>query len=215
MLLLASCSSSEQASQQAAQAFETWTQSARAGARDEALCHGLGLIKHPAFTCADMLTYAAQVNPSSRQYSAWRARECVETVCGEFWATTTTAADRAGNPVDETVIVKQDDGRYRIYLYQSSSMVEAFRAAHPTEAEDGKDPLQAGYDALTNRFPSLYSYPPCHGITISSSKLQGALIAQDAIDPDAIDRLATNCPDRFCLGLVGRKIAPVCMDAVH
>jgi len=186
-----------------------WFDQAQAGARGDDLCHGLGLLKHSEFTCADMLTHAAQIDPASRSSPVIQPIDCFAGVCGEFYEVTMTGRDGSGNEVDESVVLKRDGGTLRIYWYRSDTMLAALRAAQPP-ADDAKDPLQVAYDEVVARYPSLYEYPPCYGVRPSSSNMIGKPTAMDGLNTDEIDGLAATCGESFCLALVGNKIATLC-----
>jgi len=191
--------------------LSNWYAQAAAGKRDEGLCHGLGLLKHPAFTCVDMLDHAARVDRSSSSPSSITSIDCFAGVCGEFYEVALSGRDNAGNEIRETHVLKRDDGMLRVYWYRSDTMMAALRAANPAPDEDAKDPLQTAYDEIVARYPSLYEFPPCYGVRASSSNMAGALMAKDAIDTDAVAHIAQSCGEKFCFALVGEKIAPLCL----
>lgn len=189
---------------------QQWFALAEAGNGDETSCHGLGLLKHPAVTCTQMLDYAGQVDPGTRRIADVTPRECFDSVCGEFIELNFTSLDDAGNEISETVLLKRDAGRLQTYWYRSNTLLASLRAANPEPDEEGKDPQQLSYDALVARHPSLYAYPPCYGTRPSSSNLVGDLMAKDAVDVNAVEGLAGECGDTFCFALVGNKIATLC-----
>ncbi len=185
-----------------------WFQKAGAGERGDDLCHGLGLLKHAQFSCADMLAGAAKIDPARRTIGRFKARDCFESVCGTFYELEFSGFDLAGNEVDETAILKQDEGQLRVYWYRSSTMLQALAASEPEEEE--KAPEQVAYDALTALFPSLYQYPPCYGVRPSSSNLRGDMFVMQNADVAQIEALAAACGEQFCFALVGQKIATLC-----
>jgi hypothetical protein len=189
---------------------QQWFALAKTGNGDETSCHGLGLLKHPAVTCTQMLEYAGRVDATSRRITGVTPRECFDSVCGEFVELNFTGFDDAGNEINETVLLKRDEGRMRTYWYRSNMLMASLRAANPEPDEDGKDPQQLAYDALVARYPSLYAFPPCYAIRPSSSNLVGDLMAKDAVDVTVVENLASQCPDTFCFALVGNKIATLC-----
>ncbi|XOV85044.1 MAG: hypothetical protein ACFHXK_07930 [bacterium] len=189
---------------------QQWFAAAAAGAVDEENCHGLGLLKHPQVTCAEMLEFAAEVDGAKRQIVDIRTRDCFASVCGEFVELTFTGQDLAGNETDETLLLKRDNGRLKTYLYRSNLLMTQLAAATPRAEENEKSPQQAAYDEVVARYPSLYSYPPCYDIRPTSSNLVGELLVRDNIDVEVVDTLATQCGDNFCLALVGNKIATLC-----
>ena len=188
-----------------------WFDKAQAGAQDENLCHGIGLLKHPSVDCSQMLRAAADIDPATRSLESINPQDCFSSVCGEFIEIRFDSRDLAGNEVRETALLKRDDGQFRMYWYRSDGLLAQIRADNPIEAEE-KDPQQVAYDEIIARYPSLYSYPPCYGVRVSSSNLAGDLMPIDAMDEAEIERLAATCPERFCFGLVGQKIAPVCLN---
>jgi hypothetical protein len=187
-----------------------WYDQAAAGARDEALCHGLGLLKHPEFTCTDMLEHASHIDRNTSSLPSITPLDCFAGVCGELYEVALTSRDRSGNEISETHVLKRDEGMLRVYWYRSDTMMAALRAANPDQDEQAKDPLQTAYDEVVARYPGLYEFTPCYGVRASSSNLVGALMAKDAVDTEEVMRLAQSCGDNFCFGLVGDKIAPLC-----
>ena len=185
-----------------------WFNQAQSGAQDESLCHGLGLLKNPSFTCADMLSWAAKVDPQTREIGRFKSHDCFQSVCGTFYELEFSGADPAGNEVHETAVLKQDEGQYRLYWYRSNLMQRAIAASAPVEEE--KAPEQIAYDKLTALFPSLYEYPPCYGARPSSSTLAGEIFVLDQAPVADLHDLAKTCPETFCFALVGQKIAPLC-----
>ena len=187
-----------------------WFSQASAGERGDDLCHGLGTLKHPQVSCADMLDHAARIEPFSRTPAPVNVRDCFGDVCGEFFEVNFNSLDLTGNEVRESAVLKRDDGVLRLYWYRSDSVLEQLRAANPTPTKQEKDPQQVAYDEVVARYPALYQYPPCYGVRVSSSNLVGALMPKDAMDEDAISEYAASCGENFCFALVGYKIAPVC-----
>jgi len=192
-----------------------WFDQAGNGARGDSLCHGLGTLKHPEISCAEMLEHAAEVDPQTRTISAVRSLECFGDVCGDFAEFEFSSTARNGNPLSETAVIKRDEGRIRLYWYRSDTLMALLRTRFPQDdpASEAKTPLQAAYDVLTANHPGLYEYPPCLDIRVSSSNLAGELMALDAIDEPAIEQAAAACSGQFCFALVGQKIAPVCMGS--
>ena len=160
----------------------SWFAQAEAGARDDTLCHGLGTLKHPEISCREMLEHAARVVPDSREISEVRPLDCFGDVCGEFVEVRLRSIDQAGSAVDETAVIKRDEGTLRLYWYRSDSLMASLRQRFPEPDELAKDPLQAAYDEITGRYPTLYQYPPCLDVRPSSANLVGELVARDQID---------------------------------
>ncbi len=180
------------------------------GTPQDAPCHGLGLLKHAEYSCSDMLSNAAQVDPSSRTLQSVLAIDCFADVCGDFMQSTFASLDIAGNEIHETVLVKRDQGQLRMYWYRTDAMLAALRQKNHRNQDDGKDPLHVAYAEVVARYPSLYEFPPCHGIRVTSTNLAGTLVRKDAIDVASMQAMASSCGELFCFGLVGDKIAPMC-----
>ena len=213
-VLAGACSDHEAVLRQQSLAFVTgWFQQAADGARQDALCHGLGTLKHPEISCNEMLEHAARVDAASRQVTSFGTRDCFGDVCGEFVEIGFTGVDRDGNDLRETAVLKRDDGALRMYWYRSDSLLTLLRPAKEDEDVNDKDPIQAAYDEITARYPALYSYPPCYGVRASSSNLVGELMSKDDLDVAAIEQRAAACGERFCFALVGNKVATLCPPA--
>ncbi|NOX49627.1 MAG: hypothetical protein GXP16_03710 [Gammaproteobacteria bacterium] len=97
-----------------------------------------------------------------------------------------------------------------MYWYRTDAMLDAIRQKNHRNKDDGKDPLHVAYAEIVARYPSLYEFPPCHGIRVTSANLAGTLVRKDAIDVSSMQTIASNCGKLFCFGLVGDKIAPMC-----
>lgn len=213
LLALGGCSDPKPSLEDAALTYlNQWFVKSSEPVEDDSRCHGLGLLKHPEFSCLDMQTYAANINNDTRHVVATRPRECMMNLCGDFFEIELESLDHAGNPVKETAVLKRDEGQIRLYWYRSEQMLEAYRAANPRPDKETKDPEQVAYDEITARYPLLYQYPPCYGVRATTSTLAGKLLKRDEIDVDAVTAMADQCGASFCFGLVGQKIAPLCPD---
>ena len=208
IVLAASCSQGPDPKQRSLEFLAQWFNQAASGAREDSLCHGLGLLKHPQFSCVEMLEFAARGDQGSRVVTGFSTDDCMQDVCGQFYQVSFSGADTAGNELNENIILKEDEGTLRVYLYRSNLMFSNM----PTEEseEEDKDPEQIAYDALTAQFPELYEYTPCYGVRPSSSNLRGELFAIEDADVKAINALAQDCGEKFCFALVGQKIATLC-----
>ena len=169
----------------------------------------MGVLKHAEFSCLDMQTYAAKVDPATRTITDVRRHECFASVCGNFLEIEMASTDLGGNPIRENAILKRDEGTIRLYWYRSDLMLADYKAANPDPKEE-KDPVQVAYDEITARYPELYQFPPCLDERVSSSVLMGEIAEKDQLDVANIERLASECGDSFCFSLVGQKIAPLC-----
>lgn len=186
-----------------------WFAQASAGVRDDSLCHGLGTLKHPEISCAEMLEHASRVAADSREVTSLKPMDCFAGVCGEFVEITFSSRDQAGNPLDETALLKRDNGTLRMYWYRSDTLLGLLRS-NDEEAIEAKESIQLAYDEMTTRYPSLYSYPPCYRVRPSSSTLVGELMEKDNMDVASVEQLADSCGEAFCFALVGNKIATLC-----
>jgi hypothetical protein len=205
---VASCAPQEDPQANSLNYLASWFSQAASGARDDALCHGLGLLKHNNFSCSQMLDYAASVDPERRQVTRFAAKDCFEKVCGVFYELGFSGFDLSGNEVEETAVLKQDEGKLRVYWYRNNMMYSGQQTEE--EQKEEKDPEQIAYDALTALHPSLYAYPPCYGVRPSSNNLAGELFKSNEADVSQIEGWAKACPEVFCFALVGQKIAPLC-----
>ena len=210
-LLVGACADKAAELQDASLAHaQYWFDQADAGADSDSNCHGLGLLKHPSVSCAEMLRAASRVDSGSRRISGITPRDCFDTVCGEFVELNFSGLDLAGNEINETLLLKRDNGQMQTYWYRSNALLAELQAANPPAQEDEKSPQQIAYDEVVARYPSLYSYPPCYDTRPSSSNLSGELMVRDKINVDAVEARATQCGETFCLSLVGNKIATLC-----
>ncbi len=208
--VLASCQDSGPSDGERAVAFlADWFAKASAGQRGDELCHGLGTLKHPQFTCAEMLAYAAEIDGASRTIKGTRSLKEFAGFPGSFLETEIDSTSRGGEPVSETAVLKQDDGILRLYWYRSDLMLKKLQAEADAQEEE-KHPEQKAYDELVARYPVLYAYPPCYGVRPSSSNLAGELVAMEEVDVDVIEGIAAECGTEFCFSVVGQKIAPLC-----
>ena len=188
-----------------------WFQNAEDGARDDSLCHGLGLLKHAQFTCAQYLEHAARIDPSSREVVSITPHDSFGSTAGQYLEIYFTAYDRAGNEVEENLLLRRDEGQFRTYWYRTDSLLALLAPSGSTEDNEvEKDPLQRAYDEIIARYPSLYQYPPCYQTRPTSANLAGELMPIDAMDVSTIDAIAATCDEAFCFALIGEKIAPLC-----
>ena len=204
------CADQPDNAQQALQGSLQWFEQAEAGQRDEKLCHGLGLLKHAQHSCSEYLAEAAKIDHATRTVDAIEPLDCFKDVCGVFFQLEFSGFDKAGNESRELLLIKRDNNISRVYWYRSKSMLDEVIAANAIIENNAKDPLQAAYDEITNRYPTLYSYPPCHKVRASSSNLVAKPMSRHQLDPQQIDALAAACGANFCFSLVGQKIAALC-----
>ena len=211
IVLISACTDKQAQLQDASLAHaQQWFALAGTGAEGDENCHGLGLLKHPGVSCAQMLSFASRVDSASRQITGITTRDCFESVCGEFVELNFSGQDQAGNEVNEMLLLKRDDGRMQTYLYRSNLLLSELGGENPETPVEEKNPQQIAYDEVVARYPSLYSYPPCYGIRPSSSNLVGELMQRDNMDVAAVEQQAQQCGATFCLALVGNKIATLC-----
>ena len=209
-LFIAACDSGPTPEQQAVAHALKWFAAAHDGHRDDSWCHGLGLLKHPSYSCADYLNQAAGITLESRSVIDVTPMDCYADVCGAFYQLEVEGMDAVGNERRELLLMKHDDGTMRLYWYRSDSMLREQQIAQEQQAEDDKDPIQVAYDTLTNRYPGLYEHPPCLDLRPSSSNLLADPVALDEIDPAVFDTLAQQCSSQMCITTVGRKYAALC-----
>jgi len=184
---------------------------AHQGNTHDHLCHAMGLLKHPQFSCSELLQHAARINPQSRQLSSNQTRKCVGSVCGEFYELTYRSSNHQGVEGEEIMLLKKDKGAFRVYWYRSASLMAMLTAADDKQQPgNGKSADQVAYDQLTEQYPGLYQYPPCYQVRVSSSNLRGQLTAPMDVDPGIIEQQAAACGAAFCLAFVGTKVASVC-----
>ena len=206
----------ERNTQEAILAFEEW--STVSNSLDSESCHAYGLIKHPETTCQEMLEHASRISSNERALISSRTLECFESVCGEFVELEIEGKDQQNRTVKEIVVLKKDNNAYKVYWYRSNSLLGAIedRSNSRSREQDSKyqkkqDELDSAYAYLTNKIPQIYQFPPCLDVRITSSNLAGKLIARDQVTLADFDSRAEKCEGELCIGLVGKKIAGVCM----
>ena len=169
------------------------------------------MLKDKQFECDDYLAAAQGIDPASRAIQEIRELECFEKVCGEFFEVRVTGTDNYGEHSEETVLLKRDDGVLKVYWYRSKLMLANIRRENERIEEASRSPMQAAYGRLTEKYPALYQYPPCpDDLRASSSTLKGTPQREDELQSAAFEEWAQQCPDTFCLAMVGTKIAGLC-----
>ena len=209
--LLGGCGEDRQALTSAGLVHLTeWFQLAADGERGDDHCHAFGLLEHPDVTCAEMLDHASRIVASERTVASTRFIECVEAVCGEFLEVELAGVDNAGRDVTEIAVLKRDDGRFRLYWYRTTSLIEALTPSTTDARPTDDDEDQKAYTRLTNEHRDFYQFPPCLDVRVSSSNMVGGLVRTNDIDIEDFETRSDNCPDTFCLAFVGRKVAGIC-----
>jgi len=185
-----------------------WFQIAASGQRGDEHCHAFGLLKHAEATCADMLEHASRIDANERIVTSTRFIECLETVCGEFLEVELEGIDSTGRNVSEIAVLKRDNESFRLYWYRTDSLISALQPGEHNDTPEDDD--RRAYTQLTNEHPSLYQFPQCLDVRVSSSNMVGALVRPSDIDTADFEIRTANCPDAFCIAFVGRKVAGVC-----
>ncbi len=211
----------EQTVSDALGALSQWFEDTRDDARPPQ-CHAFGLVKFPDASCEDMAAHAAMIVPASRVIERATPLKCFgpaeKEVCGEFVEVEFLSADRSQRSIRELAVLRRDNGKFRLYWYRSDSLYteltkRAEQAQSSTEVgqlEAKQERLEAAYNALIGRDPTLYAFVPCIDETASSSKMVGGLLDPDEISFALLTERAQRCPDRFCLTLVGTRLAALC-----
>ena len=211
-----------QALQAAAHWFDQATASQSSGNQAPA-CHAFGLIKFPDASCEDMTEHAAKLIPETREVDSIDLLECfgqgAKEVCGEFAEIWFRSKNAQGTEIKEGMVLKQDDGVFRVYWYRSDTLFSEL--ARRSEAEDAdslraqlarqQQRLQAVYTQLVERDPAIYQFPPCIDAQVRSSVMLGDLLASDEVSAQELEERAQNCSLQLCLALVGKKVAPLCL----
>ena len=185
-------------------------------------CHAFGLVKFYDASCADMYEHAAKIAPESRTITSSKLLKCygqgAQELCGEFVEIWLTSMDRRGNTIQEGAVLKRDDGVFRLYWYRSDALFttltqraeSADDQGYERTLEDKQTQLEAVYAEIVQRQPALYQFVMCTDASVSSSKLVGKPVAPKDISAADMASRALQCPENFCLALVGKRIAPLC-----
>jgi hypothetical protein len=104
-----------------------------------------------------------------------------------------------------------------LYWYRSDALFTTLtQRAESTDEDyeralkDKQTQLEAVYAEIVQRQPALYQFVMCTDASVSSSKLVGKPIAPKDISAADMTLRALQCPENFCLALVGKRIAPLC-----
>ena len=185
-------------------------------------CHAFGLVKFYDASCADMYQHAAKIKPESRTITSSQLLKCfgqgAQELCGEFVEIWLNSMDTRGNPIQEGAVLKRDDGVFRLYWYRSDALFTTLtkRAENTSDddnervLEDKQSELEAIYAEIVQRQPALYQFVMCTDTSVSSSKLVGKPVHPQDISATDMASRAQQCPEIFCLALVGKRIAPLC-----
>lgn len=183
-------------------------------------CHAFGLVKFHDASCADMYEHAAQIEPGSRKITSSKLLQCYgqgrQRLCGEFVQIWLTARNTSGNTIQEGAVLKRDEGVFRLYWYRSDALFTTLikRSEGDKDDEralkDKRAQLEAVYAEIVQRQPALYQFVMCTDASVSSSKLVGKPVNPKDISATDMASRAQQCPEIFCLALVGKRIAPLC-----
>ena len=182
-------------------------------------CHAFGLVKFHDASCADMYEHAAQIEPGSRTITSSTLLKCYgqgrQELCGEFVEIRLTARNTNGKKIQEGAVLKRDAGVFRLYWYRSDALFTTL--IKRTDDEDGERAperkqaqLEAVYAEIVQRQPELYQFVVCKEASVSSSKLVGKPVNPKDISTADMALRAQQCPEIFCLAMVGKRIAPLC-----
>ena len=73
-----------------------------------------------------MTEHAASLLPNTREIESVKLRECygqgAKEVCGEFAEIWFRAQDAQGTEIQEGMVLKRDDGTFRMYWYRSDTL---------------------------------------------------------------------------------------------
>lgn len=186
-------------------------------------CHAFGLLKFTDASCEDMVEHAAQLIPNTREIDSVALLECFgqgsKKVCGEFAEIRFQAQDSQGTQIREGMVLKRDDGVFRMYWYRSDTLFsELTRRSAAEEADSSRaqlalqqQRLQAVYTQLVERDPTIYRFPPCIDARVRSSVMLGELLIPTDVTGEELEERAKNCSLELCLALVGKKVAPLCL----
>ena len=186
-------------------------------------CHAFGLIKYTDASCQDMIDHAASLLPDTREIDSVKLLECygqgAKEVCGEFAEIWFQAQDAQGTRIKEGMVLKRDDGTFRMYWYRSDTLfTELTRRSEIQDADSTQaqlalqqQRLKAVYTQLVERDPAIYRFPPCIDAQVRSSVMLGGLLAPSEVSGKELEERAKTCSLQLCLALVGRKVAPLCL----
>jgi hypothetical protein len=170
-----------------------------------------------------MTEHAASLLPNTREIESVKLRECygqgAKEVCGEFAEIWFRAQDAQGTEIQEGMVLKRDDGTFRMYWYRSDTLfTELTRRSEIQDADSTQaqlalqqQRLKAVYTQLVERDPAIYRFPPCIDAQVRSSVMLGGLLAPSEVSGKELEERAKTCSLQLCLALVGRKVAPLCL----
>jgi len=190
------------------------------------VCHAFGELMFPAASCDDMYEHAKLIDPTSRRVDRINPLECFgygpQKVCGDFVEVWYRSKDLSGRDIKEGVVVKRDDGVFRLYWYRSDLLFTTL--ADRSDNADSKDQqadndqtlLESTYNQMVAEHPELYQYPPClNDIRVSSSTMVGKPIKLQHIRSTEISERAARCAVELCFALVGQKLTTLCPREHH
>lgn len=170
-----------------------------------------------------MIEHAASLLTDTREIDSVKLLECygqgTKEVCGEFAEIRFRSQDSQGTEVQEGMVLKRDDGIFRMYWYRSDTLfTELARRSEAEEADSTQSRmalqqqrLQAVYTQLVERDPAIYRFPPCIDARVRSSVMLGGLMAPNEVTGQELEERAKGCSLELCLALVGKKVAPLCL----
>jgi hypothetical protein len=126
--------------------------------------------------------------------------------------------DTRGNAIQEGAVLKRDDGVFRLYWYRSDALFTTLAKRAESVNDDNNEralenkqaELEAVYAKIVQQQPALYQFVMCTDASVSSSKLVGKPVNPQNISATDMASRAQQCPENFCLALVGKRIAPLC-----
>ena len=119
-----------------------------------------------------MIEHAAALDAATRRIDSVRLLECfgrANKVCGDFAEIWFTTQNTEGASMREGMVLKRDNGAFRMYWYRSDTLFSAIAdraerekaSTSSAQMAEKQEKLDAVYTQIVERDPGVYTYAPC------------------------------------------------------